>query len=98
MIGQNRCGRVFAAVLREHLQQTTTQRKAAGRDVDDAALQALVGEDLLLGSLNAFERNGNVRVQLFPPSGVRRTPCGERKNSAQRSSDSRRRMMRVTFG
>jgi len=58
--------RILAAVLRKHLQQAATQRKAAGRDVDDTALQALVGKDLLLGGLNAFERNSNVRVQLFP--------------------------------
>ena len=67
MIGQTDADvRILIAIPLKHSKQAAAQRKAAGRDVDDTALQALVGKDLLLGGLNALERNRNVRVQLFP--------------------------------
>ena len=58
--------RICAAVAREHLQKPRAQGKAARCDVDDTALQALVGEDLLFACLDALKRDGDVRVELLP--------------------------------
>ena len=62
---------IFAAVLLQHPQQAAAQAEAAGRDMHHAALQALVGKDLILRGLDVFKGKGNMGIQLFP---LRRQP------------------------
>lgn len=89
--------RILTAIPLKHSKQAAAQRKAAGRDMDNAALQALIGEDFFLGGFNAFKGNGNVLIQLFALR-CQPDPMCRTKNNEQRSSDSSLRIMRVTFG
>ena len=75
--------RIFAAIAREHLQNTGAQGKAAGGDVNDAALQALVGKNLRFAGLNALKGDGNVRIELFP---LRREAYALRRAEEQRAA------------
>ena len=56
---------IFAAVTPKNLQQAAAQAKPAGCDADNAALQALVGENFILRRLDILEGEGDVRIQLF---------------------------------
>ena len=57
--------RILIAIPLKHSKQAAAQRKAAGRDMDNAALQAQIGEDIFLGGYNAFKGNCIVLIQLF---------------------------------
>ena len=56
---------IFAAIPLQYLQQAAAQTKSAGRNADDAALQALVRENFILRRFDVLEGKGNVRIQLF---------------------------------